>query len=111
LVKIWQFGYKNKVECKCLKTIIILPSDRSNQVISEADSFKNEMSRGDVNFGFIKRKIQSCTIYDHTSVQKNIALTDEQGVVQINNLYSGTVLKNLTSVGNKKEISQLLWIN
>lgn len=97
LVKIWHFHYNKPFTGKCSRTVIIIPSDRNEQVLSEADNFKNELARGDVNNGAIKRKIQSCVIYDHTDNQKNIALTDEQGVVQINNLYSGTVLQNLTT--------------
>ena len=79
--------------------------------MSESDNFKNEMARGDINLGFIKRKIQSCLIFQHTANQKSIALADEQGVVQINNMHSGTVLQNLTNEFNKKEISKILYVN
>lgn len=66
LVKIWKFHYDD-ISGDCEKTVIITPTERGAQLMSESDSFKNAMARGDVNLGFIKRKIQSCTIYEHTS--------------------------------------------
>ena len=56
LVKIWKFNY-DEISGTCEKTIIIQPSERGDQLMSDSDNFKNEMARGDINLGFIKRKI------------------------------------------------------
>jgi hypothetical protein len=47
-----------------VRSVVVKPCERANNLMSEADRFKNDFARGSEQAGAIKRKVHSCEIID-----------------------------------------------
>lgn len=67
MIKTWDISYNNpkgivddkmsKYNGKCKESIILEPDVRYERLMTMADNFKNDLSRGAENLGAIKRQI------------------------------------------------------
>lgn len=135
MIKIWDlnFRYPKDIEDdkfsrrggRCKESIIMEPDPRYDRLISVADGFKNDLSRGAENLGAIKRRVICSDLIkrlrknqlpkDQLDAEKEqdrmIALCDNAGILQVNNLNSGNLLFSLTNKRNKVMINCLHFIN
>jgi hypothetical protein len=103
---------------KCKTSIMIKPCERYEHLKSKADVFKDELARGEETKGALTRKIAASAVLElsnpghkfsyknndkHTTGPKSclISLCDNSGIMQINNLHSGSLLMSLSNRDNK----------
>ena len=135
MIKIWDLNYRNPTGIqddqysrhggRCKESIIMEPDPRYNRYLSVADAFKNDLSRGAENLGAIKRRVICSDLIkrlrknqiskDPEEAEKEqdrmIALCDNSGILQVNNLHSGNLLFSLSNKKNKLMLSILHFIN
>ena len=100
MLKIWDISFAtsegldslegNSVNGQCKESIIIKPDEKYQKLISAADNFKNELSRGVENLGAIKRQIfcsdmmsrnKQQNSFQQGEIDKLIALSDNAGIL------------------------------
>ena len=103
----------------CKTSIMIKPCERYEHLKSKADVFKDELARGEETKGALTRKIAASAVLELSNPgqkfsSKNIdkytntgpkscliSLCDSSGIMQINNLHSGSLLMSLSNRDNK----------
>ena len=93
----------------CKTSIMIKPCERYEHLKSKADVFKDELARGEETKGALTRKIAASAVLELSSPGATnagpksclISLCDSSGIMQINNLHSGSILMSLSNRDNK----------
>lgn len=135
MIKIWDLNYRgdglgnsgySENGGRCKEQVVVQPDSKVHEkLMSKADAFKNLINIGNSSINAVKRNIfasaikQRCKGGPAHKHQDNdhgdafnpedyvVALCDNAGIVQINNLFSGNLLFSMTNKKNKLVFSAL----